>query len=118
MCGGDPRRVEGVALDDPGALLFGVFNRALEERVRDTLAAMRPRDEEAEDGPGRRPQRRHPRHGSRLLEANVRLARRDRAPADRLVPFVGEYTDGCPGADELLHLLLLLSVGQMLGRTD
>src|SRR6185436_7328203 len=82
-----------ISLDDLGALSASICDSARQQGLRDVLIAKRARHEEAHDRPGRGGGRRDPRHRPRPFEADVSLARRDRAPAEGFVALAREHAD-------------------------
>ena len=84
------RDVDRVGLEPVGAVVAGVVDRGIEERVRDALAARPAPDDEAHD----RPDRRVVDRGQGLGEgqALVVAARPDADPADGRVAVVGDET--------------------------
>src|SRR5262245_15149761 len=77
--------VDGIGLDRLGSLREGMLYRRIEQRDGEAASTQRPRHIEADDRPGAG-------LGVVLLSRKfaIRLARRDRAPADRLVIRIGE----------------------------
>src|SRR5207247_2515385 len=100
-------RVDGIALDDAGAVVSRVVARGPQHLAQQTLPAERTRRVETHHRPHRLVV--DTRVDARALQGLVVLARRDRAPCGRLAVDVCEHTWDDASIDQLLHVATVLA---------